>query len=165
MAAVKHFNETHGHRKQGPNGSAEYRAWQSMIWRCHCSTNGAFHHYGARGVTVCDEWRGRGGFERFLAHIGPKPSARHSVDRIDNAGGYLPGNVRWATPIEQNANRTITRTLTLDGVTRTVSAWSRELGLEYATVMRRVALGKSAGECLAPPTVVSPMKGKHRRAA
>lgn len=48
---------------------------------------------------------GDGGFERFLNHIGRRPSGIHSLDRIDNDSGYFPGNVRWATPKEQANNR------------------------------------------------------------
>jgi hypothetical protein len=45
------------------------------------------------------------GFLDFLAHVGKKPSLKHSLDRIDNNRGYEPGNVRWATAKEQMQNR------------------------------------------------------------
>jgi hypothetical protein len=136
----------HGHRRT--TASPEYMAWQCMLWRCYCPTNGAFHAYGAKGITVSDEWRGRGGFERFLAHIGTKPSPRHSIDRVDNTRGYEPGNVRWATGREQNLNRAVARTITVGGVTRPVIEWSELLGIEYATIMRRVYRGCSPERCL-----------------
>jgi hypothetical protein len=52
---------------------------------------------------MCDEWIES--FDLFLAHIGPKPDPRMSLDRIDNSKGYEPGNVRWATWPEQLKNR------------------------------------------------------------
>jgi len=43
----------------------------------------------------------------YIGHrlLGPKPSPKHTVDRIDNDGHYVPGNVRWATRSEQNKNQ------------------------------------------------------------
>ena len=43
-------------------------------------------------------------FDEFFAELGPRPEG-HSVDRIDPLGHYEPGNVRWATVLEQAANR------------------------------------------------------------
>jgi hypothetical protein len=88
--------------------SAEYRAWVSMNTRCHNPRCRNYAYYGGRGITVFPAWRSvnaGGSFLAFFAHIGPRPSRKHSVDRINNDGNYEPGNVRWATPIEQRANR------------------------------------------------------------
>jgi hypothetical protein len=43
-------------------------------------------------------------FAAFFAYIGPC-SPGLSLDRIDNDKGYEPGNVRWATRIEQSVSR------------------------------------------------------------
>jgi len=71
--------------------------------RCHNPSHAASRYYGGRGITVADEWRDN--FTAFYAHIGPKPSPDHSLDRINNDGNYQPGNVRWATWSQQNKNR------------------------------------------------------------
>lgn len=50
----------------------------------------------------------------FIEHIGPRPSSKHSIDRIDNTKGYIKGNVRWATHLEQSKNKRIRKNRTID---------------------------------------------------
>lgn len=94
----------------------EYRIWLMMHERCFNTDHIAYKNYGGRGIEVCMEWRRTkyGGpygddeteaFQKFLDEIGPRPSKRYSVDRIDVYGNYAPGNVRWATDEEQAANK------------------------------------------------------------
>ncbi len=104
----------------GKTGTPEFSAWLMMKSRCSNANNHAYHHYGGRGITVCDRWAK---FEAFLDDMGPRPTPAHSIDRINNDGSYEPGNCRWATRKEQANNRRTNRTLSMFGTSLTVSEW------------------------------------------
>lgn len=79
--------------------------WEGMIARCERPTHKHYKHYGGRGITVCTEWHEAAVFIAWIeANLGPRPEG-HSLDRIDNDSGYRPGNVRWASAVEQQRNR------------------------------------------------------------
>lgn len=87
----------------GMTGAKEYRAWQNMMTRCYNQNRSYYKDYGGRGIRVCKAWQKS--FVAFYDHIGPAPTRKHTVDRIRNAEGYKPGNVRWATRKEQRYNQ------------------------------------------------------------
>lgn len=80
----------------------EYAAWHNMRDRCLNETATRFHDYGGRGITICERWNE---FENFYADMGPRPSQKHSLDRIDNEGNYEPSNCKWSTSRQQAFNR------------------------------------------------------------
>lgn len=86
---------------KGQTKSPEYKCWENMIQRCTNPRAKGYENYGGRGISVNPLWRS---FHKFLADVGPRPSTKHSLDRIDVNGNYEPGNVRWATPQQQAAN-------------------------------------------------------------
>ena len=90
------------HTTHGQKGTSLYSIWQGMVQRCCNENSKDYPRYGGRGITVCVEWRNS--FEAFRAYVGERPAGM-TLDRIDNDRGYKPGNVRWATPKQQQANR------------------------------------------------------------
>lgn len=78
-----------------------YHLWHTMRQRCSNPKHKSYKHYGGRGISVDERWDD---FGNFLEDMGMKPDGM-SLNRIDNDGNYEPGNVRWATPAEQTANR------------------------------------------------------------
>lgn len=89
--------------KHGLCGTKEYRAWLAMKCRCSDDRRHNAHRYVGRGITVCERWNNS--FESFLDDVGPAPTAKHSLGRINNDKNYEPGNCRWETAKEQAANR------------------------------------------------------------
>lgn len=93
----------HGHAgRETPT----YNTWQAMRARCHNPKHSAYSRYGAKGISVCDRWRGS--FSAFLADMGERPEGS-TLDRIDNSKGYEPGNCRWATSAQQYENKRVRR--------------------------------------------------------
>jgi hypothetical protein len=88
--------------KHSRSGTPEYIAWVAMIQRCTNQKHPSWKNYGARGIRVCDRWKGS--FMHFLEDVGERPSKSLSLDRIDNNSDYVPENVRWADRRTQRIN-------------------------------------------------------------
>ncbi len=101
VEAIRQRATKHGATQAGCV-TPEYRTWKCMWSRVRCTSGRTYKNYAERGITVCERWKS---FEAFLADMGPKPSPKHSIDRVNNDGNYEPGNCRWATPSQQLCNR------------------------------------------------------------
>lgn len=138
----------HGHARRGTR-SKEYRAWSCMITRCTNPNRADWFRYGGRGISVAPAWRAS--FEAFLADVGPAPSPAHSIDRIDNSGNYEPGNVRWATRVQQNSNRRMSRFICHAGMTLTISQWAAIIGIHLETLRSRLKNGETLADSIEHP--------------
>lgn len=146
------------HRRTGLRARfpKEYNSWMAARRRCYYAKDVSFKYVGGRGLGMCDRWRYS--FQSFIEDMGPKPSASHSIDRIDNDRGYDPGNCRWATGLEQMANTRTTRLLTFKGETLCLSAWARKTGIPMGTIISRI---KRFGWTPEQALTVEPMMGNH----
>lgn len=102
---------------------------------------------------MCDEWRDD--FGAFLRDIGPRPSADHSIDRIDNNGPYSPENCRWVTLDVQSRNKRTNVMLTLNGETMCRGDWAKRLGVSPYTIKARLKHGWPLEEALTRPRLHS----------
>lgn len=78
---------------------------RGMLRRCEDRADKSWPDYGGRGISVCAAWHDPADFIAWVdEHLGPRPDGM-SFDRINNDGNYEPGNVRWATALQQRHNR------------------------------------------------------------
>lgn len=125
--------------KHGMWNTPEFSIWGSIIDRCCNEKCKKYPLYGGRGITICAEWKES--FFAFFRHIGPRPSNKHSIDRIDNDKGYEPGNVRWATLDIQNNNRRNNVFITVYGIRKTIAQWSKQTGISESALTNRLKKG------------------------
>jgi hypothetical protein len=129
-------------RKHVANRSPTYITWRAMLNRCYNPNADQWDRYGARGIAVCDRWKVS--FDSFLLDVGERPSKYHSIDRYPNRdGNYEPGNVRWATGIEQQNNRAVNHRIVYRGQLMTI-AQARHLNgdvIPKTTVLDRLSRG------------------------
>lgn len=101
----------HGDAKRG-KCERLYRVWRGIVGRCYQVNNNSYQYYGARGITVCDEWRNNyAAFKAWALANGYNDSAKRgecTLDRIDVNGNYCPENCRWVSMAVQNENRRVT---------------------------------------------------------
>lgn len=85
----------------------EYRIYHMMHQRCMNPNHESYEHYKKRGITIYEPWQkhNEDGFDLWLKDVGPCPTPYHSLDRIRNADGYVPGNLKWSTAEEQRLNQ------------------------------------------------------------
>jgi hypothetical protein len=135
-------------KAHGVGGTPEYKAWHSMVARCTDPDHHQYRNYGARGIRVCEQWLSDPA--AFVADMGKRPSARHSIDRRNNDGHYEPGNCRWATAKQQGRNTRANTVITWNGKTQCIAEWADELGVPSARISSRFRRGKPLEMVLAP---------------
>lgn len=134
---------THGMSK-----SPEYIAWIEIRKRCYDVKNSSFHRYGGRGIKMFDGWIND--FQSFYNYVGNRPSSNHSIDRFPNneTGHYEPGNIKWSTKKEQASNRRSNVFLTYNGITNTLTEWSRILNVRHQYISRNIKKNRTLSDII-----------------
>lgn len=130
----------------GKHGVAEYEVWKGMKARCFNPNHAHYHRYGGRGIKVCDGWKDS--FAAFISDMGSRPSAKHTIERINNDGDYSPDNCRWATMREQVINTSASKAITFRGETLSITEWAKRLHIARKTISKRRANGLPPEEIL-----------------
>lgn len=133
----------------GMSKSSEFNIWMKIKGRCCNKSNRAYQDYGGRGVRVCDAWLDS--FEAFLSDMGPRPSPKHSIDRIDNAGNYEPSNCRWSTAKEQARNRRSNWKIDYDGESHFITDLAARSVVSTRAFVSRIKAGWPVHNALVTP--------------
>lgn len=138
--------------------------YNDMKKRCYKPYCKAYKHYGARGISVCEEWmntervviayrnnatKGYLAFKKWALENGYADNL--SLDRIDNNKGYSPENCRWATSKEQANNTRHNHLITYNGETKTMQQWCDIYNLKKTTVRNRLKYGWSVEKAITTP--------------
>lgn len=114
-----------------------HSVFESMKSRCYDKNNNRYARYGARGITICDEWlNDKDVFCRWALENGYAQGL--TIDRIDNNGNYCPENCRWSTPKEQMLNFSNNVPITYNGETKTITQWADSLNMNRTTLHNRL---------------------------
>ena len=136
----------HGHDPRSGR-TPEYRSWRSMMVRCYWKNEKFWKHYGGRGIVVCKRWFS---FSNFFKDMGPRPLGTF-LDREDPDGNYTPSNCRWLSKAESADNKTTTIWMKFNGKRKTITAWSRSLGVTRGLLYSRFRRGWSPERILTTP--------------
>ena len=122
----------HKNRKEIP----EYHTWKNMRARCNAPCNKENGNYQKNNIIVCERWND---FEKFYEDMGPKPTAKHSIDRKENMGNYEPGNCRWADNTVQTNNKSNNFLVNYDNKVWTIPQLAEHLGLSKIALRKHIA--------------------------
>ena len=136
------FVDFGGNHTHGGTGTTEHDIWRCMLQRC-----GSPRHkdYAGRGISVCDRWQD---FANFRDDMGPRPSADHSIERVENDGNYEPGNCRWATAKQQGRNKRNNILVEYSGRTMCLAEAAEIAGVNYKQAWYRHRRGYPLSQVL-----------------
>ena len=124
--------------KHGMHATPTWAAWKDMKRRCLKPEAPNYHRYGGRGISVCDSWKDS--FQNFLNDMGVRPDGM-TLERLNNNGDYNPTNCAWAPRSVQASNTRRNRRITIDGISKTIREWAREVGMNRSAIRHRLEAG------------------------
>ena len=122
--------------------------WHSMWQRCYLPNDQSYEYYGARGISVCQEWAS---FESFYAFWGNPPFEGATIGRANNDGNYEPSNCEWQTQEQQNNNTRRSKLIAFNGKTQSIRDWAFEYNIGSRALAVRLKRGWNIEKALATP--------------
>ncbi len=117
-----------------------------MKSRCENQKNKSYKDYGAKGISVCEEWYDSVNFFEWALRNGYKEGLE--IDRIDVNGNYEPSNCRWINRLENANNKTNNKYISHNGETKTLAEWSRFYDVNYKNLSRLLIKGYSMNDAI-----------------
>ena len=143
---AREFIKTYHHPTHNLSKTKLYGIWAAMKQRCYNEKCTAHKNYGARGITVCGEWRND--FQAFYDWaMANGYRAGLTIDRIDNDGRYEPSNCRWSDRKKQSRNRRSNIYVNYNNKTMCLKDASKISGIPTHVLYRRYRFG-DRGEML-----------------
>lgn len=118
--------------------TSEYSSWTNMKTRCYNNKSEDYNDYGGRGIMVCERWKNS--FDNFIKDMGEKPSAQHSLDRMNVNGNYEPNNCKWSTDSEQTRNKRSNVWYEHNGMKMILQDWANYLGASQGNLWHCIKL-------------------------
>lgn len=174
MGAVKSCGclalEKPGYTTHGLHDHPLYIVWQHIKSRCYKKYDRAYAQYGGRGVRMCDEWLLRPEmFIQWALEKGWKRGLQIDKDVIPKKLGipallYSPEMCSLVTSKENNNNRSNNRLVEYDGEVKTITEWSRELGMGFPVLYKRIVVdGWTPEKAFTTPLYLSRFKFKNKQ--
>lgn len=140
-ARLEHIKNYNKSRRVQNRNEHLYHKWIAIKERCYNKNATNYYRYGGVGITMCNEWVNSP--EAFIkwAELNGGNDPTLTIDRIDPYKGYSPDNCRFATIKEQARNKKNTVKITIDGQTKSLTAFCEEYGVNENVVRKRIYAG------------------------
>lgn len=127
---------------------SEWRLW--YIWKARIAKEQNY-----MDVEIHPYYQGEQGFINFVDDMGPRPSSKHELQRIDKWRGYEPGNLVW----KERTVRITRRSQKPDAYDEYLQI-ARQNNIDYATFHSRVKRGWNIKDAATMPAVNLPYKSR-----
>ena len=125
------------HRK---SNTRLYNTWRNMKARCNCKTNPRYKDYGARGISIYDEWQTFENFYEWAISNGYNENL--TIDRINVNKNYEPNNCRWIPLSKQAYNKRDSLIFNINGEKKCLAEICKDYNVKYTTIYRRITIQK-----------------------
>lgn len=124
--------------KHGLSKTSFQRSHNAMKQRCSNPNHPGYKDYGGRGIIYCEKWETLVGFadDMFDSYI---PGL--TIERLDVNGMYCKENCIWIPKNQQWKNKRNIVFITHGGITKSMSEWAKEYGINRCTFAERLSKG------------------------